>query len=257
MLASYHNHTPLCHHATGREESYILRAIECGYRIFGFSDHAPHIFTDMLNSSRMKLTELGLYTETVGELREKYKDLIDVKLGLELEYYPDRFGEENEIFKRAGIEYYILGQHLIGNGEDPSSSFNSFTQTDKDGLLCTYVNQTIEALKTEKFSYFAHPDVFKYKGDDDFYRSECDRLIKAAMEHNVPLEVNLLGLSEGRHYPNPLFWERVSLLGARVIFGRDAHTTERVHSDEELTRGYRFADKYGLNVIDSISFKIL
>ena len=46
MIANYHTHTPRCHHATGNEEDYVLRAIENGLQIFGFSDHVPMPFPD-------------------------------------------------------------------------------------------------------------------------------------------------------------------------------------------------------------------
>ncbi|MBQ7793091.1 MAG: hypothetical protein IJ366_01090 [Clostridia bacterium] len=47
-------------------------------------------------------------------LKEKYKDEIDIKIGFEIEYYPDEF---NNMLKNAidlGAEYLILGQHFLG-----------------------------------------------------------------------------------------------------------------------------------------------
>ena len=41
MFANYHTYTARCGHASGREEEYILRAIEGGIKILGFSDHIP------------------------------------------------------------------------------------------------------------------------------------------------------------------------------------------------------------------------
>ena len=41
MRIDLHNHTILCHHATGTIEDYIQTAIGQKIDIFGFSDHAP------------------------------------------------------------------------------------------------------------------------------------------------------------------------------------------------------------------------
>ena len=43
MRVDLHNHTTLCNHASGTSEEYILRAIELGIDVYGFSDHAPNL----------------------------------------------------------------------------------------------------------------------------------------------------------------------------------------------------------------------
>lgn len=251
MLASYHNHTPLCHHAEGTPEEYVLHAIRHGYSVFGFSDHAPHCFTDDLFASRMSPADLPFYVETVSQLREKYKNDIEIHIGLELEYYPKYHKRNMQMYREAGIEYLILGQHLLGNGKLPDG-MNSFAETSINSSYTAYVDQVIEAMETGDFCYFAHPDVFRYKGDDDFYKAESERLIRAAISHGVPLEVNMFGLYEHRHYPNPLFWEVASKLSPKVILGRDAHQIIRVHNDAEFPMAYAFVEKYKLDLIESI-----
>ena len=51
-------------------------------------------------------------------------------------------------------------------------------------------------------------------------------MIREAKSCNVPLEMNLLGIREDRHYPNSDFWEIVAEENAPVIIGADAHTPE-------------------------------
>lgn len=256
MITSYHNHTHLCNHATGTEEEYVLNAIKNKIEILGFSDHAPHCFYDSIHHSRMKLHELKYYVNTLSKLKEKYKNHIDIKIGLELEYFPFYHNTDIDIYKAAGIEYLILGQHLTGYRK-PGKMLNSFATTDKNEHYTSYVDQCIEALNTGHFSYFAHPDVFKFCGDDDFYRSESNRLISEAIRLDIPLELNLLGLSTGRHYPNPLFWKQVSRMGAKVILGRDAHNTERVFDKNENSSALAFANKYGLNLCDNVELRFI
>lgn len=256
MITSYHNHTHLCNHATGTEEEYILHAIKNKIEVLGFSDHAPHCFYDSIQHSRMKLTELKCYVNTLSKLKEKYNNSIDIKIGLELEYFPFYHNTDMDIYRTAGIEYLILGQHLTGYRE-PGKTLNSFAATDKNEHYTSYVDQCIEALNTGHFSYFAHPDVFRFCGDEDFYRSESDRLISEAIKLDIPLELNLLGLSTGRHYPNPMFWERVSRMGAKVILGRDAHNAKRVFDKKENAAALSFASKYGLNICENVKLRFI
>ena len=62
MIANYHTHTTRCHHASGSEEDYVLRAIENGLEIFGFSDHVPMPFPDGHQSGfRVRLEALEDY----------------------------------------------------------------------------------------------------------------------------------------------------------------------------------------------------
>ncbi len=251
MLTSYHNHTPRCNHATGSPREYLIRAIKAGYSHFGFSDHAPHCFTDEHACNRMRPEELSDYMREISMLREEFKDHISLKIGLELEYYPQTHTADMESYRRAGVEYIILGQHLIGSGR-PEDHVNSFILTDSRENYTRYVDRCIAAMATGDFCYFAHPDVFNYRGDEDFYASESERLIRAAIKHNIPLEVNMYGLSDGRQYPYEPFWRIAARLGATATLGRDAHSTDRVFSEPENILAKRFADRIGLELKEII-----
>lgn len=89
MKTNYHTHTTRCMHATGDDEDYVLSAIKGGYRILGFSDHTPWKYrTDYVADMRMLPEELPGYVESLKTLREKYHDRIDIRIGLECEYFP-------------------------------------------------------------------------------------------------------------------------------------------------------------------------
>ena len=87
MKHNYHTHTPRCKHASGSEEEYLKIAIDAGFETFGFSDHAPFLFVgDYVSPSRMDMSEIDGYFDTLLSLREKYKDYdrefnISVKVG--------------------------------------------------------------------------------------------------------------------------------------------------------------------------------
>lgn len=255
MIANYHTHTYRCHHASGKDEEYVVRAIERGLRFIGFSDHTPYFyFGDYASPAKMLPSEAAEYFDSILALKEKYRGKIEIAVGFEAEYFPLLWERLTEFYKTLPLDYLILGQHMIGN-ESTADCTNSFLPTKDKAALTRYVDQCIEALDTGAFSYFAHPDVFKYRDDDDFYREEAARLILAARSRNIPLEINILGLRDGRNYPEPLFWETAGRLGVSAVIGCDAHTPDHVAAPDDLTRALRFADKYGVNILDTVPLK--
>lgn len=252
MIANYHTHTYRCHHATGTDEEYVIRAIERGLRFLGFSDHTPYIyFGDYKSPAKMLPEEAFEYFSSINALKEKYKNDIEIKVGFETEYFPLLWEGLTEFYKTLPIDYLILAQHMVGN-ESTEDCINSFIATKEKAHLTRYVDQCIEALDTGVFSYFAHPDVFKYQDDDDFFKAESERLIRAVMRHGLPLEINLVGIRTSRNYPNPLFWEVAGKLGASAIIGCDAHDPSHIADPEELAAAHRLADRYGVNIVDTV-----
>ena len=92
MDYNLHTHTTRCHHAEDECEKYVLKAIESGYKTLGFSEHIPLILPNGSESLyRMCDSEAQSYADEINALKEKYKDVIDIKLGFETEYYPEYF----------------------------------------------------------------------------------------------------------------------------------------------------------------------
>ena len=142
MNYNYHTHTHRCGHASGTEEEYILRAIEWGITHMGFSDHAPFIFPDGYESRfRIPMSEGEDYVRCISDLREKYRDSIDISIGFEMEYYPSHFAEMLAIARRFGAEYLILGQHFIRD-EHPDGVY-VFRATEDESHLVEYVDTEI------------------------------------------------------------------------------------------------------------------
>ena len=207
MIANYHTHTTRCHHASGKEEDFVLRAIENGLKIFGFSDHVPMPFPDGHQSGyRIFREELEDYVRTVEALREKYADRIQILLGFEAEYYPALFEDMLHMLSPYNYDYLIMGQHFVGNEDGGASG----ARTEDPAMLQQYVEQVIQGLSTGKFTYLAHPDLIYFAGPDDIYEQHMERLCRACLEMNIPLEVNLLGVEDHRHYPCDRFFRIVN-----------------------------------------------
>ena len=255
MIANYHTHTWRCNHASGNETQYIENALQAGLQILGFSDHSPYIFPEGYDSwFRMHVGQLEGYVQTILQLRKTYEGKIEIPLGLELEYYPALLPNLLPILKDQPLDYVILGQHFVGN--EMNDHYSGSHAEDKQ-LLERYANQTIDAMQTGLFTYFAHPDLINYLGDKDFYRQQARRICQEAKACHMPLEINLLGIRNKRNYPNPLFWEIAAEEGCNVILGRDAHEPEALLQKEYEEKALEMVRKLGLNLLQTVELKKL
>lgn len=256
IYASYHNHTPLCRHATGSPEEYVEEAIRGGLKIFGFSDHTPYLYDGDYYPYGVKMLpqEIEQYVDTVLTLKQKYASDITIHLGLEMEYYPKFFDRLLEFLAPYPLEYFLLAQHNLGNDmlPDGTPDVSSFTPTTDEKQLIRYVDQCIEAMNTGKFIYFAHPDVFHFTGPDEVYQEHMRRLCIAAKKIDLPLEINLQGVTEDRFYPNPLFWSLASEIGNKVVLGADAHRTSRVIDLPAIKKAEEMAARLHLQLLTDI-----
>lgn len=247
MIANYHTHTWRCNHAEGTERQYVEQAIASGLKVLGFSDHAPYLFPEGYHSwFRMTADALAGYVETVLKLQKEFQGEIEIPLGLEMEYYPELFPRILPILRDYPIEYLLLGQHFTNNEYDGHYSGNA---TADRAILERYCDQCIDAMQTGLFTYLAHPDLLHFLGDDRFYREQMRRLCRESASCATPLEINLLGILKGRHYPDSRFWEIAGEENCTVILGRDAHAPGQLQDEHSEHQAMQLVHQYGLQLL--------
>lgn len=250
---NYHTHTARCGHAVGTDEEYVLESIKAGLETLGFSDHEefndPHF--DRPEETNAKIED---YISSVKSLKQKYKGKINVKLGLEFGYYPEK-EELLKKWKERGIEYFVLGQHTLKDEKGDAHYFQGFHITNE--LVTQYYDSLITAVKTGHFIYVAHPDLIfanQYNEEiTDWYFHEARRFIEVAKEYDIPLELNNNGLTWGTKfkYPYDPFWKIVGEVGNRVIIGLDIHNP-KTFENLDLSFIYNLVKKYNLKLIDKV-----
>jgi len=248
MDYNYHTHTYRCGHATGKEEEYIQRAIQCGMKHMGFSDHIPFRCSDGFEAGhRVQVAEAKDYVKDIAILREKYKGQINIKIGFEMEYYPEAFAAMRDGAIQFGAEYLILGQHFFGNEHDGHQHVIHETQSVED--LEKYTQLVTAAMQSGVISYVAHPDMLNFVGDRMDYRKETRKICELACQLQIPLEINFLGIRGKRNYPNEAFWEIAGEVGSPVTFGLDAHDAQSAYDGESLKIAESIVEKYALHYI--------
>ena len=119
----------------------------------------------------------------------------------------------------------------------------------------TYVHQTMEAMNTGLFTYFAHPDLLQFHGDPKIYLRYMRQICREAKSCGIPVEINLLGYRENKWYPNELFYQAAAEEDCPVIIGCDAHAPEVFADTETEAFAREKIRQYGLTLLDTVELK--
>lgn len=250
-MKNYHTHTKRCYHALNTEEEYIQAAIQSGYTELGFSDHTPWRYESSFHSTmRMEEDKLEGYVKTLRGLKEKYKDQISIKIGLECEYFEKYMDWLRDTVEEYELDYLILGNHY----DDTDETGIYFGMPLNKQQLTKYVNNCIKGLNTGLYSYIAHPDLADYNTNDPFYKQEMTRLCLEAKRLDIPVEFNLLGYKTYRNYPNDEFFHIVKEVGNKVIIGTDAHECRDLLDKQTYQRALRYLEDLGVKLTEEIRF---
>ena len=155
---NFHTHTARCGHASGEDEQYVRSAIRGGYRVLGFSDHTPWSYaSDFVSPIRMPLDALPDYVRSVRSLQRRFAGRIELRLGLECEYFEDYMPWLRDTIREYRLDYVIFGNHFYRTDER-YPYFGSDTRSAE--MLDLYAESAIRGMETGLYAYLAHPDLF-------------------------------------------------------------------------------------------------
>lgn len=262
MLTNYHTHTFRCGHAARMpDESFVRAALESGFSVLGFSDHTPWPYTSGFENRgiRMTIAQLPEYLDSIRALREKYEGQIEIRIGLECEYFPDYLDWLRQT--RKEVDYLILGNHYALTDEPGGFVFGTSKRPEQ---LEEYVRCTVLGMQTGLFSCVAHPELAlaNYPVFDDAARVCAVRLCEEAKRLDLPLEYNLLGVLRceeksfcGLGYPCDAFWRVAAQTGCKAVIGFDAHWPERLTEMERYQRARAFLEGLGMQIVERLEFR--
>jgi histidinol-phosphatase (PHP family) len=242
MRIDIHNHTVRCNHAEGTIDAYILRAIDLGIKIYGFSEHAAMDFDE---GYRLGFDEMEAYQNDILSAKEKYRDRIDILLGYEVDWLP---GHMDERVLGAEVDFLIGSVHFINKWSFDNPEFiGGWKDRNVDEIWQAYFEAITEMAKSGKFDIVGHLDlikVFKYlpKKDIRLLAKEALHTIKAS---GMVLEVNAAGLRKpiGEIYPSKALLQEAYALDIPITFGSDAHAVDQVGAG--LEEAYVLAKSIG------------
>ena len=259
MLKNYHSHTERCGHAWGTDEEFVQAAIDEGYTTLGFSEHSPWPFADGYQEidtrQRIPLENLEQYLADMQALKEKYKNQIEIKIGLECEYFPRYFDWLRGV--KDKFDYLLLGVHCSEHDEHLTHYYARYNTPEQ---IEEYLRCTLAGMETGLFAYLAHPELClaDYPVYDDVCKNAVHSICRKAKELDMPLEYNLYGIDKqgrgrqkGLGYPCKIFWEAAADHGCRAIIGVDAHRPIHFNRQRYLD-AQAYLEGLGLNLIEEI-----
>ncbi len=228
VLYESHCHTTLCKHAFGTPDEYAAVALKRNFRGITFTCHCP--LPDGFSSNvRMAPEQFETYVEMIGATRERFAGKLDVRLGLESDYYP---GVEPWLEK---LHARVPLSHVLGSIHYQVLDYRRLFYT---GEIFSYQQLYYDhlALSAESglFDTLAHPDLIKNESPADWdfeqMRPHIARSLDRIAATGVAMELNTSGVQKSLPEMNPSP-SQLAMMRERdipVVIGADAHIPERV-----------------------------
>lgn len=236
MRIDYHTHHARCGHAVGNLEQYIQSAIAQGMEQIGLSDHMPLLHVDPATyypEMAMPLSELPAYVEECFRLKEKYRDHISVRVGLEGDYIEGYEEQIAEIVNAYPWDYVIGSVHFLGTWDVTDfRQVHNWEGRSPIEVYEQYYDAVRKAAATGLYDYIGHIDAIKrfgYRPEEDVSALE-DSALEAVAKHGLAIELNAAGIHTAAKemYPSPRMLKRARELGIPITYGSDAHHPGKV-----------------------------
>jgi histidinol-phosphatase (PHP family) len=256
QIEDWHTHNILCGHAKGTLEEYALEAINKNLRTLGFSDHFPYEMLSGLEGIpyeeySMSLKEIETYILKAKNLRERFKDKINIRIGFELDYIKNQEALQKPYLDKISSEIdYILGSlHLMDTDKnkkwcvDDNRFREEFERQGVDRVYRDYYGQMRKMIKSRAFdfdivSHFDLPKKYKYfPTNKEKIKDEVHKTLNLIKEKNLVIEINTGGLRKevGEQYPEISIIKQMKDLNIPVLLGSDAHNPQEIAYEFENT----------------------
>lgn len=229
MIADCHLHTEFSTDSTTPMEVQIQRAIELGMHYMCITDHMDMDFPD-----GEFVFDTDAYVARILELREKYRNQIQIGLGVEMGLQLHLKARINEYMEQYPFDYVIGSMHLL-YGEDPYNGA-IFQKVGDEQAYREYFQETHKnLLNAPDVDSLGHLDYIvrygKTKAESysySAYADEIDAILKTIIEKQIALEVNTAGIRMlDFTNPHPDIIRRYKELGGELItIGSDGHVPE-------------------------------
>ncbi len=228
ILFESHSHTPLCNHADGDPSEYAAVAEQRGLRGLLVTCHNP-MPGGFSSHVRMREDELDRYVALVERTREQWAGRVDVRLGLEADYFEGYEGYLEQQLQAADFHF------VLGSVHPQIPEFRAkYWQDDLVAVQRVYFDLLAQAAETGLFDSLAHPDLIKNFTSqawdpDAIHEVICDSLDRIAAT-GVAMELNTSGVNKtiSEMNPFPAMLVEMQKRNIPVTLGADAHQPGRV-----------------------------
>ena len=228
ILFESHSHTPLCNHANGDPSEYAAVALTRGLRGLIVTCHNP-MPGGFSHHVRMREDQFDEYVDLVAKTRDEWQGRVDVRLGLEADYFE---GCEAYLEKQlASADFHFV----LGSVHPQISEFRAkYWQPDAVDVQRTYFRLLAQSAETGLFDSLAHPDLIKNETSNSWYPEAIMNDIRYALDRiaatGVAMELNTSGVNKtiSEMNPFPAMLKEMCQRNIPITLGADAHAADRV-----------------------------
>lgn len=243
MRADVHMHTNFSSDSESSPEEMIQGALQKGLEVICFTDHYDK---DNMAWGAEDIFDPEEYFRVLPPLSEKYRDRLDVRIGVELGLQPHLGDHYREFVKKYPFDFVIGSVHSakrfdIAHGE-------LFEQYPDGKVYEITLEETLEDVKvTDDFDVLGHLDYMARYGKkrEAEYSYSCfadiiDEILRTLIEKGKGLELNTAGLKYGLPFAHPHMdvLKRYRELGGEILtVGADGHKPEHIAYDFGKVQG--------------------
>lgn len=232
IKSDLHLHTMFSFDSETDPQKMIESAIDKGLKTICITDHHDLDFAEAGWE-----VDFERYFPYFEEMQNKYKEKIEILIGVELGLQPHLKDINMDISKKYPFDFVIGSVHLF-DGFDPYYPDYFEGKTDDEGYRRAF-HITLENLKVaEYYDTLGHLDyIVRYgrKSEESYNVAECfdyiDEILKILISKGKGLEINTGGIKKGLSFthPHPEILKRYKQLGGEIItIGSDAHEPQDI-----------------------------
>ena len=258
MFADYHIHTYYSDDSTYPMEQVVKDAISKGITDLCFTDHvdygikedADKLTTEQRQELKLKIqhpnvpqynVDYPAYVAEYQDLKEKYADKINLKLGMEFGLQIHTIPQYQKLFNSYPFDFIIMSCHQVENKEFWTQEFQQGRSQDEYNQR--YYDEILEQVKNyHDYSVLGHLDLIARYDKAGVYpfakiRDKIAEILKIVIADDKGIELNTSSVrykihnAQGEHELTPsndilaIYKE----LGGRIItVGSDSHKPEHL-----------------------------
>ena len=242
IFSNAHCHTVWCDGKNTCEEM-ILAAIEKKFVSLGLSIHS---WTPW-EPCGVTIEKEQAYRQELMQLREKYRNQIEILIGAERDSLADR--------DFSDFDYTLDSTHVVLHGDEPmyidwtaekmERYIREFFSGDPYAYCRAYFDHVAKMCEESKALYIGHIDLVAKFNEGNKYFDESDMRYLApafaaadcAIEKGIPLEINTGAISRGYRsipYPRPEILKHIHDRSGEIIINSDAHSAPALDTAFDL-----------------------
>lgn len=227
-MYDYHMHSSFSTDTDVAMAAMIESAIQKGFKQITFTDHIDYEY----NSSEISFEfDTDLYVKEISTFKERYKQQIDIQIGLEIGIQPHILSQCQALVEKVQPDFVIASLHNIHKMDLYLGDY--YIGKSPEVALKASFDELEEMLDVfSEFCVIGHIDIVKRYNPavlalpKHLYLEYATPVLKKIIEMGRGIEVNTSGLRQGLDETLPSF-ELIELyrkLGGEIItLGSDAH----------------------------------